>query len=235
MKVKKTLAILSLPFMCLLSSCKEKPLVYGTKSIFERPANYQGLYWFGDKVDINDGSLYMLPVRDDESEPYNYSRLFAESKFIYECGHIPIERSIYYLMSYSAFPSVIYKITKGYGGYYQSYGQYFVTGICIKTMNVKSLYGVDYTTSDKEKERTFAEYDFHKYKMNGLIRENVFYHSIYPTQIKIYGDALKIDESIIDEYYKYDEKGFDPSRFTDDSDLGAHINFLTDSWFKKDN
>ena len=234
MKFKKTLAILSLPFMCLLSSCKEKPLVYGTKSIFERPANYQGLYWLGDKVDINDDSLFMLPVSDDESKPCNYSRLFAESKFIYECGHIPIERSIYYLMSYSGFPSVIYKITRGYGGRYKSYGQYFVTGINIITNNVKSLYGVDYTASDKEKERTFAEYDFHKNKINGLIWENVFYHSIYDTQIEIYRDGLTINEIIVDEY-KQEEKGFDPSIFTDDSDLGAHIKFLTDSWFKKNN
>ena len=235
MKFKKTLAILSLPFMCLLSSCKEEPLVYGTKSIFERPANYQGLYWFGDKVDINDDSLFMLPVSDDESKPCNYSRLFAESKFIYECGHIPIEHSIYYLMFYSAFPSVIYKITKGYGGNYQSHGQYFVTGIYIKTLNVKSLYGVDYTTSAKEKQRKFAEYDFYMYKLYDRIYENTLYHDVWRTKIEIYTDALKIDESIIDEYYKYDEQGYDPSRFTDDSDLGAHIYFLNDSWFKKDN
>ena len=143
MKVKKTLAILTLPFMCLLSSCKEESLVYGTKSIFERPANYQGLYWFGDKVDINDDSLYMLSTSDDEIDPCNYSRLFAESKYVYESGQIPYVSSVYYLYYYSAFPSVIYKITRGYGGHYRSNGQYFVTGISIKTFNVKSLYEED--------------------------------------------------------------------------------------------
>lgn len=234
MKFKKTLAILSLPFMCLLSSCKEEPLVYGTKSIFERPANYQGLYWLGDKVDINDDSLFMLPVSDDENGPCNYSRLFVESKFVYESGHIPIEYSVYYFRSYSAFPTVIYKITRGYGGHYRSYGQYFVTGICIKTMNVKSLYGVDITTSAKEKERTFAEYDFYMCKLYDRVYENYFNHVMYGTTIQIYRNALMIDENIVYEY-KPEEKFFDPSVFTDDSDLGAHIKFLYDSWFKKDN
>lgn len=241
MKFKKTLAILTLPFMCLLSSCKEEPLVYGTKSIFERPANYQGLYWFGDKVDINDDSLYMLHTSDDEIDPCNYSRLFAESKYVYESGQIPYVSSVYYLYYYSAFPSVIYKITRGYGGHYRSNGQYFVTGISIKTTNVKSLYGVDITASDKEKERKFAEYNFQKVKMYGQVSENVFYHRVWETKIQIYSNALSIVQGISDEYMKYDEyikyyeKGFDPSVFTDDSDLGARIYFLGDSWFKKDN
>ena len=235
MKLKRTLSILALPFMCLLSSCKEEPLVYGTKSIYERPANYQGLYWFGDKVDINDDSLYMLTTRDDETDLCNYSRLFTESKYVYECGIAPIEHSIYDFYFGSAFPSVVYKITKGHNFAETNCG-YFVTSICVISPDIKSLYGVDITTSAKEKERKFAEYNFGRYSVSGFENENSFIHIKYLFRLAINTRSLEIHYRIPEDYYyNRNEEGYDSSLFTDEKDQGINIRFINDSWFKKDN
>ena len=233
MKLKRTLSILTLPFTCLLSSCKEEPLVYGTKSIYERPTNYQGLYWLGDKVDINDDSLYMLTTRDDETGLCNYSRLFTESKYVYECGIAPTEYSIYDFGF--AFPSVVYKITKGHNLAETNCG-YFVTSICVISPDIKSLYGVDITTSAKEKERKFAEYNFGRYSVSGFENENSFIHIRYLFQLTINTRSLNINYRIPEDYYynRYEE-GYDSSLFTDEKDQGINIRFINNSWFKKDN
>ena len=231
MKVKKTLAILTLPFMCLLSSCKEEPLVYGTKCIFERPANYRGLYWLGDKVDINDKLLLDISTFCEQRVFSNYSRIFIETKFVQDTNDMINSYSQESLLSTNTtYPCILYKISKGYKKSEDEIN-YYITGVQIANMDIKPLFGVDYYSSSKDKIRKMAEYDFVRYTYTPLDPENYFVHYKYIIDLGFLRSTICFDArlrydlpySIANNYDGYDEEAF-----ADDNRPGTFIGFLTD-------
>lgn len=236
MKVKKILAILALPFMCLLSSCKEEPIVYGNKSIYERPVNYQGLYWLGDKIDINNDDLYQLEPNNSYNTYSNYSRVFAEHKYINQSGEIPnVQSDISLIRSNSQNPFILYHITKGYKKSGDE-SKYYVTGVSIIKMNCKDIFGVDYYSDVKEIEKKMAEYSCVPIIYPNFPHLNGYNYisNDYCMETYYCFNRLVIDICNVSNDFMFtskDEAGYDGTIFANENEPGILIPILKNSWF----
>ena len=236
MKFKRTLSILTLPLICLLTSCDEE-IIYGDKSIFERPENYSHLYWLGDAVDINNDTLIDLSSYNQEAKFNNYTRLFVEKQYVDQSGEYPLfEIASTDATIDSNNPFVYYEITKGHR-YIDSAGYkdaYYITGIKILNLNYKPIFGVDYRSSKNNKKRKMAEYGFinnidyaHDERVN-----NNFIDTKYNITISFEKNCFSLTSKQYDKnYWKITDDNFDESIYRDDSKRGITIYFLSNSWF----
>ena len=231
MKKITFVSLIVIPALCFLSSCDEE-IVYGNKSILERPVTYDGLYWLGSEVDIKNVNIFELTEYEDSMLRSEYSRIYTEKHFIDESNFIPtVFNDMSMLTITDGNPYVFYKVTKGHKEFDGSLAndKYYVTSIRIDNIDYSHIFGVDMHSSAKEKEKKMAEYGFEKMKRpnNSDLAEND--NTFTKGLIVITFDERSFSVVYvfdIEPYYCWSDENFDSTIFFDDSKPGIYISLL---------